>query len=414
MERQQKIAVLAGSLLLLSGMLCNAWLLGIVSPLLKMLVLFFDLVLAVSGILLIWYREKVFKEITLLLGTLLCCFLVAEGAIRVLDPFPYVNSWERNHTEYGNLVRYDPLLGWSGIPSETCVFISENSRTFLRHNRQGFRDIEHNVPNTDPAIVFLGDSFTWGYEVGWDAMFVNRLRKKLPHNELFNLSMRGYGTDQEMIAFKRWPPLGPVKFVVVMFCENDFSDNAQFIKYGKFKPQFVMRDGQLVLTHVPVPPVDLWKTDGNVPSRRPSFHERLKGLVLQAQCLNELYFRLTHLKDPKEKTPAARDLEAENYEDQITRQILQSLAQEVAKKGAKLVVVAIPSKQQFSGQPGQVPYQDRLEKICKGLKDADYIDLAPDFKKTPFRTFYRLGIHLNEHGNKIVADSLYDYLKSHS
>jgi len=345
---------------------------------------------------------------------LLCCFLVAEASVRIFDPFPYISPWEQNHTEYGNLVRYDPLFGWSGIPSETTEFISDNSRTSLRHNAQGFRDIEHNVPNTDPAIVFLGDSFTWGYEVDQDAMFVNRLRKKLPRYEIFNLSMRGYGTDQEMIAFRRFPPKGPVKFVFVMFCENDFGDNVQFIKYGKLKPLFVMSGGQLVLTRVPVPRIGLWRTGAKVLPRRPSLHERIKGLFLQSQFLNELYFRLTNPKVPGAGVVAPPDAGVEAYEDQMTGWLLSALDQDVAKKGARLVVVAIPSKQQFMGKTGWVPYQRRLERVCKDLKDVDYIDLAPAFQKTPFRTFYRRGIHLNAYGNKVVADTLYGYLKGRS
>jgi len=410
-KNQQKIAVLGGLFLVLNGIFWNIWLLGVISPSLKALISFVDLFLIVSGILLIRCQEKILPEMSLLFGTLLCCFLVAEGYFRFFDPFPYINPWEQNNTEYGNLVRYDPLLGWSGIPSKSCEFITENSWTFLRHNRQGFRDIEHSVPNTDPAIVFLGDSYTWGYEVDWNSMFVNRLRKRLPHYELFNISMRGYGTDQEMIAFRQWSPQGSIKCVIVMFCDNDFTDNAQFIRYGKFKPQFVMRDGQLVLTHIPVPPISLWRA-GNLVPRHPSFHERLKGLILQSQFLNELYFRLTHLKELQRKALVPRDAEVENYEDQITDQILHALDQEVAKKGAKLVVVAIPSKREFVQKNGQIPYQQRLERICKGFKDVNYIDLAPYFRKSPFRTFFRFGVHLNERGNEVIADALYDYLKA--
>lgn len=406
--------MISGAVLIAAGILGNPWWLGIDAPLFQGLWGLAALTLIVSGVLLVWLREKILREMALLFGVLFLCFLLAECCVRIFDPFPYIKPWEQNHTEYGNLVRHDPLLGWSGIPSDTGEFVSDNSRTFLRHNALGFRDIEHPVPNTAPAIVFLGDSYTWGYEVAWDDMFVNRLRKKLPRYEIYNLSMRGYGTDQEMIALRQFGPRGPVKFVIVMFSENDFGDNSQFIKYGKFKPQFILRDGQLVLTRIPVPRIDLWQTDAKVPLREPSFHERFKGWVLGSQFLNEVHFRLSQPRKPKQSEPPP-DPETEIYQEQMAGQLLSALNQEVSKKGAKLWVVAIPSKKQFVEKGGgSVPYQRRLERICNAIPGVDYIDLAPYFAKTPFRTYYRRGIHLNAFGNRVVADALYDHLKRHS
>lgn len=412
-KRPTVVAVSFGILLSAGGIFCLALAADVAYPLLKTFIQAAGLSGIGLGALLLYYREKILKEVFLLLGTFFFFFIVAEILLRCFDPFPNMPSWEQNHTEYGNLVQFDPLLGWSGIPNDSGVFVSENSRTLLHHNADGFRDVAHKVPNTDPAIVFLGDSFTWGYEVSWEDMFVNRLRKRLRGYELFNLSMRGYGTDQEIIAFKRWGPQGPLQFVVVMFSENDFSDNAQFIKYGKFKPQFVLQDGQLALTHVPVPRVDLWRTEGKAVSRQPSFRERIKAVILTSQLLHELYFRFTHLKNSPSPEPVLRTAGAEAYENQITESLLRALNEEVRKRGARLAVVAIPAKGQFAGKSDLPPYQERLEKICGSLPDVDYIDLAPYFKRTPFRTFYRLGIHLNRHGNQIVARALSDYFERH-
>ena len=130
------------------------------------------------------------------------------------------------------------MLGWSGVPSGIAPFVTPNSKTLLKNNRFGFRDIEHTEDSGKEAIVFLGDSFTGGYEVNFNEMFVNILRPKLPHYEIFNLSHRGHGTDQQLLTFKHWRYDGPIKLVVLMFSENDFRDN-----YAAFT------DGQINATH---------------------------------------------------------------------------------------------------------------------------------------------------------------------
>ena len=44
-------------------------------------------------------------------------FIIAEVAYRILDPFPFIDCAKTNATEFGNLLQYDPVLGWSGIPN---------------------------------------------------------------------------------------------------------------------------------------------------------------------------------------------------------------------------------------------------------------------------------------------------------
>src|SRR5262252_3294345 len=113
-------------------------------------------------------------------------------------------------------------------------------------NGHGFRDIEHkDSGDKKPAIVFLGDSFTWGFEVESAQMFVNRLRDRLPGYEIFNLAHRGYGTDQEFLTFKQWSDNPPLKFVFLMFCENDVDDNNSSVRYDKPKPQYQLVEDKM-------------------------------------------------------------------------------------------------------------------------------------------------------------------------
>ena len=144
-------------------------------------------------------------KLALLFSTLLVLFLVLEVGYRRGDPYPYYSPAETSGTRHWNVTVYDSLLGWRGVPNCSEWFTTGNGRTLIEHNRFGFRDVEHidESPEAE-AIVFLGDSYTWGYEVSFDQMFVNLLREDLASYDVYNLSHRGYGTDQSLLTFEQW------------------------------------------------------------------------------------------------------------------------------------------------------------------------------------------------------------------
>lgn len=307
--------------------------------------------------------------------------------------------------ERGHLTRYDRQLGWSGTPGVKEVFITENSRVLMEHNSLGFRDVEHPaVPPFKEAIVFLGDSFTWGYEIETDAMFVNRLRPRLARYEVFNLAHRGYGTDQSLLTLRAWRYPGRLRLVVLMFCENDFADNDSDVRYNAHKPKFEIAGDELVLTNVPVPPSDKWTDKGPMPA--PTLAERLLARVLSSHFLHDVYFRLNHVR--RQRPPAP-----ERHADRLplTRRLLEQLRDEVGARGGELLLAAIPAKRQFRHEPDFTPYQGELETLCGGL-GISYLDLAPAFDRSVLRTYFRIGDHWNGHGNQVAAQALLERLET--
>ncbi len=163
---------------------------------------------------------------------------------------------------YLNMIKH-----WGGKEGSDgqAKFVTKNNEIWLKNNSKGFRDIEHSDINDNrKAIVFLGDSFTWGYEVAFDEMFVNLLRSKISEYQLFNLSHRGYGTDQELLTFNNWKYEKPVKWVILMFCENDVKDNGSSFRYDRSKPFFKLVDNELALTGIPVPKHENWSSSNRI------------------------------------------------------------------------------------------------------------------------------------------------------
>jgi lysophospholipase L1-like esterase len=355
----------------------------------------------------------------LIFGSLVLCFIVIEIGYRIFDPFPYFSSSEINDTEHGNLAMYDPILGWKGVPWGKGELITKNNKVSLSHNKEGFRDLEHNsLKERKPAIAFLGDSFTWGYEVEFNDMFVNRLRNKLTNYEIFNLSFRGYGTDQEFLTFQNWGYSGPLKWVILIFCENDIIENNSLNAYEKPKPKYEIVNNQLELVGIPVPRTDSWGKNIYEEKRHPSWKESLAKVVFFSHFLHETYYRYKRLKlrfsknyDLKANWPSTlKKSHPERWDLTLTYRILQELKHHVEERGAELVVFFIPPKRVVEKLDDASPSHIKADiEICTELGIKNH-DLTPYFKKTFLRTYYRQGAHWNPRGHQVAAEAIYHYL----
>lgn len=353
--------------------------------------------------------NPIVQRFMLLFGSLLFCFFVIETGYRFFDPFPFYSYDEINNTEHGNLTEYDHMLGWKGVPDGKVEFITANNNVWLQHNQDGFRDIEHNdFSNKKPAIVFLGDSFTWGFEVEFDDMFVNGLRSLLPNYRIFNLAHRGYGTDQAFLTFKQWSYNGQLQWVILMFSENDVDDNNAHFRHRKLKPMYQLVDNDLVLTGVPVPKLNAWMNSLRLEKSPDSWRTTLKDVLCQSNLFHDIYFRYKLFQSSRKSNRRAT-INTGEADLRLTSQILQKMKEKVEGRGAKLLVIIIPSKREIQQLNDSASYQNEITELCQKLS-IEHLDLAPNFKATWYRTYYRIGMHWNSHGNQVAKVAIYNYL----
>jgi lysophospholipase L1-like esterase len=331
--------------------------------------------------------------------------VMLEGACRVFTPFPYFSPREIDSTPWSSLLTYDSLIGWRGVPNARGSFTTQNSRVTLEHNSDGFRDVEHSDSSQAPAIVLLGDSFTWGHEVGANAMFGSLLRASVSGGEFFNLSHRGYGTDQELLTLQQWHPTKRLHTVILLFTENDVSDNNAVLKYGRSKPRFVIDADTLVLTNVPVPLPDRSADTGR--ARPPmTLREAMRDVLLRSHIVHLAYFEYTLRQSP---TPVSIPAPAEDLS--VTRLLLARLNRDVRARGGRLIVFFAPSKREIEKVSGYVPYQRAIQAICRNA-GIDAVDLAPALAATRQRTYFRAGAHWNERGHQVVAAAMTPYVSA--
>jgi hypothetical protein len=176
----------------------------------------------------------------------LCAGLLLEGGLRA-----FVGA--RLGVPFGNArlgYAHDRTLGWFPIPGDRRRVVG--SRPFeVEHNRLGFRDVEHG-PKAGPRVLFVGDSFVWGFDADQAERFTERLREITPW-EIVNIGVSGYGTDQELLLLERVYDTFLPDVVFLVQCNNDVGDGTTNFRYGGYKPYFAKGPGGLERRGVPVP-----------------------------------------------------------------------------------------------------------------------------------------------------------------
>jgi hypothetical protein len=126
---------------------------------------------------------------------------------------------------------------------------------------RGRKDFQYIKSKEKLRILILGDSFTFGDHVSDDETYSHYLQQMLPHTEVINMGVHGYGHDQMLILLKEEAVKYEPDIVILGFLPLDMSRN--LLKFRDFaKPRFVIDKGELKLTGTPVPrPEEILQSD---------------------------------------------------------------------------------------------------------------------------------------------------------
>lgn len=125
----------------------------------------------------------------------------------------------------------------------------------IQHNTLGFRDREISE-NKHGDLIFLGDSFAYGYDSKIEDRFSELVADALKSYNVYNLGISGYSTDQEYLLLKKYSHLYNPSIVYLLYHHNDWYGNSvNEIYNGYYKPYFSVDNnkGTLQLNGVPVP-----------------------------------------------------------------------------------------------------------------------------------------------------------------
>lgn len=173
-------------------------------------------------------RREWTLRLILLTGSLVFALLAAEGVVRAFFP---LYDGRANVDMNGK-----PIEGWF-TPGTAYRQISNEYDALTTITPEG-----HRVPGTkgSPEIVFLGDSFTYGYGLNDDETFASIYCKELGR-DCVNLGMPGSGTArqvrrlQEFLDRYQWKPKEVKLFFFGMSgsfsAGNDFVDNYSYARF---------------------------------------------------------------------------------------------------------------------------------------------------------------------------------------
>ena len=308
------------------------------------------------------------------------------------ENYTYLRNWVREHQKSGTATyyasdMYDPSKGW--IPKPNLRDVKAFNNKILNTNSKGLRgkkDFPYLKNNERLRILILGDSFTFGDEVSDDETYSYYLQEMLPHTEVINMGVHGYGHDQMLILFKEEGVKYQPDIVILGFLQLDMSRNLlEFRDYAK--PRFVVERGELKLMGTPVPlPEDILQWDWLRP--------RMIDLF---SLLRHRFEKLIGLQQ--------REME------EITTAILMELIRSVESVHAIPILVYLPRGREIALDVAVTQDEKYMFSVCQLNERAKCFSTRPYFAEeiAKGKTF-KSGGHWEPAGHLAAAEAIKHYL----
>lgn len=380
----------------------------------------------------------------IILVSLIALLFICEGILR----------WTRPDLVPSHQIRMtsDPFMGWRAQPNQILHGRTEHGEAkTVRTNTLGFFDTDHRPsPSHARRIAFLGDSFTGGAHVDFDATFVSVFQKASPvGTEALNFGHSGFGTVNEYLCWRHYVvPFHPQIVLLAFFLGNDVTNNLPDYPVESFRsPKFEL-DEQGHLREVPF---EASAVDGDRRKHRSWFYRTfLQPSVLYQQYKlfeRDVRYRLGIRKNPKggseDETPfwkrSGSPVDWQCYLPQpdprveeaweITEKLILRLRDEVQTTGARFYLMLIPGMESFQPEefrksleryPGIEAYQfdleyprNRMRKFLIASK-IPFLDMEEEFRKLPSDQqaglYFRFDRHFSTLGHRITGESLARFL----
>ena len=267
-------------------------------------------------------------------------------------------------------------------------------------NSLGLPDVEFTSdPDECVHIVFSGDSFIFGDGVDRDSSFVSLVRRWSEERRplatcvrVFNIGERGTTIDRQAERIRETIPILQPDLVILGQYQNDLTDltnsrasaaAAALTRSGTGWTDVRQRLGGFNLNVV------RWMS------------YRAFGAAIERRMHYDVLAHWSVVADTSRHELAGRLMTT-------YAQFYDSLTRELQAQQIDFGVVIIPSK--FDLLAGRFPEEDFFVRIAKE-HNVPYLQIFPvlDDRRSPYPYLMYDG-HFNEHGNRLVADAVFDWL----
>jgi hypothetical protein len=352
-------------------------------------------------------KKLIYTLIILLINLLLLIiiFFIGEVSLRYYYYYKYnINIFNGANESF---IDKDDKRGWK-IAKNLKYDIKAKDSTkniydvHVETDEYGFRSFG-NLQSNKLKIFFIGDSFTETIDVSNDKTFHGIIKNTIKDVDVFAYGVSGYGSLQEFMVLDEWIDIIKPNLIIWQFYKNDFQENDYNMDIQK----------TLYNTGIPRPYLDL---DGKITYQYPKYDnffcvlpEPVAENIRLLKILNEYLGRIINIIY-KEKTVYDENAQLPNsnaqwqHSAQITKMIMQMVKRRAGT--IPIYLFCIDKKQ---------PYYDIIKDICQSV-GISFIDSIPQNldqfeKEHPYITKAADKEHLNETGNRIIAEGLLQFLK---
>jgi len=327
------------------------------------------------------------------------CILLLEFGLRVYSALVFPK-----------MMILDEKLGWRHAANVSRTFVNElGEKADVIQNAYGHRGGVHSLNKTAGffRVLTLGDSFTEGVQVGEKEVFTAQLEQADSHLEVLNSGVGGYGTVQEYLylaseGLKFHPDL-----VLLMFYENDLTDNG-LSYYPGFGPRpYAKMDGNEFQIIETLDPSAYEKFTLPAP-----FRMSLNSYSYLYYFANSRIYQRFHAKRMLEWQKADLQVLDSGTRYKLFFGTLDKIRELLAGQKIPFVVVLIPSQQDAAKGTSEIAstIEDYCEKTsiqCQSLLDR--------FHKETWSgslLYFHGDIHWTSEGHKLAAHEILNYIRS--
>lgn len=383
--------------------------------------------------------KKIRTGMGLLLMSLAILAGIAEVLARLMEPraAPVPQATEVALTPPSERLlffRYHPILGYDGIPNMERDFWNRR----VRLNSRGERSPEVPVqkPQGTKRVVLLGDSQVWGFGAGDNetlgALLQIELNKRSPH-QVISLAAIGYSTDQELLKFLLdGLQYRPDYVVMVFFANNDLWELVTNEAWGVPKPRFLLKDGEICLTDIPVPRSSGWPEsslesllqikEGSGILQHSAFMHWLGTRKLRPSLTNLFGIFSAGIRSPADGKEVAERLKRfipciqfgrstagvlpDSSRIPLYKAVVKKVKDSVESQGGKLLMVTVPNKDEYEAGFPSDAYRNVLSTLIElGLPPVDLLQLGRK-ANVPVSEMYEMHLHVPKVGMQLVAEEL--------
>jgi hypothetical protein len=177
--------------------------------------------------------------------TLSILLIALEISLRLLG----VQTWDvsEEQEDRGKMFQSDPKLGWGSKPGSFKFILEDKNKTSVSVNVNSDRSRRTSLEKSNsklPMLAFVGDSFSYGWEVSDDETFLWKLQQDIPDMLVKNFAVPGFSGFQSLIRERqilfKYPQ---TKYLIYGYCDfHKYRNLAEWVYFRGMVKSSARRD----------------------------------------------------------------------------------------------------------------------------------------------------------------------------